>query len=242
MKSFFNYFQIVTHMPQRKSVPVAPIISIAVIYCISLFLSGANGWLSMISVFAFGTGITLFCTGFGSPNLEAVFPVSHRKKLLYRFASALFLTLLVTVTVFVLVITTVLIVQIFVPSTLQDAVADIRYGFEATGLYGGLFSLAYLIMLYSSGMIAGFLKRRKTRNIFLAVLCIALFFSDFFMGLPSYYDILNSEHKFAGPFSAVCYEAMSLPWLAIVFWFLVAAGMLGWAIYLGVKHYDPEKF
>ena len=83
MKKFFYYFRTVSRLPQSKSIPVVPIISAAFIYFISLMLSAGNGWVPIITVAAFGSGIALFCNCYGSPNLEAVFPVSHGKKLLY---------------------------------------------------------------------------------------------------------------------------------------------------------------
>ncbi len=242
MKKFLYYFRIVSRLPQSKSIPVVPIISAAFIYFISVFLSGANGWAPIIAASVFGFGIALFCTCYGSPNLEAVFPVSHGKKLLYRFMSVLLMFVLFIATLFAVSCLIFLIVCIFVPSTLSEVGSDVKNMFEQTGLYGGLFSVAYFIILYAAGMITGFLKRRKARNIFLICLCVALFLAYFFMGLPYYNSINNSEHTFAGPFSSACYAAMALPWLAIVFWFVIAAGITGAAIYLGVKHYDPKKF
>ena len=242
MKNFFYYFRTVSRLPQSKSMPVAPVISAAVIYFISLMLSAGNGWVPIIAVAAFGSGTVLFCNRYGSPNLEAVFPVSHGKKLLYRFMSVLLMLILFVITLLAVCVLIILVVHIFVPSSLSEVGQDVKNMFTETGLYGGLFGVAYFIILYSAGMITGFIKRRKVRNIFLICLCVALFLSHFFMGLPYYNSINNPEHTFVGPFSSACYAAMSLPWLAIAFWFVIAAGITCAAIYLGVKHYDPKKF
>ena len=120
MKKFLYYFRIVSRLPQSKSIPVVPIISAAFIYFISVFLSGAIGWAPIIAASVFGFGIAWFCTCYGSPNLEAVFPVSHGKKLLYRFMSVLLMFVLFIATLFAVSCLIFLIFTIIFPTTLSE--------------------------------------------------------------------------------------------------------------------------
>ncbi|MDE7439020.1 MAG: hypothetical protein K2N23_00690 [Clostridia bacterium] len=241
MKQFLNYYRMLTHGPTLKSLPVGTIIAVAVLYLINILGVGdGSGIFPFLATFSFFIGIVLFCA-YGSPNLEAVFPIGHKKKLLFRFLSSVFSFIIALVCGFTVIMIIQFIIWIFEPAAVYEFADDCKSVFDSMGVYGGLFGLAYLLVMYSSGMIAGFLKRRKMRNIFLACLCIGVFLFYLITALcyNSYSDAFSGPRL---PYAAYYYECMRMPWLFLAFCFLIAAGMLGWAIYLGVKHYNPKKF
>lgn len=241
MKEFLNYFKVITRVPKFRTVPIGTIIAIVALYLINIFaVADGSCWFAYLALFAFVMGISVFYRCYDSPNMEAAFPVNHKKKLLFRFLSSLLLFLIFVVAVIVVVILVYFFRWISEPLFTFD-LWIIRDAFRALGLYGWLFGIAYFIVMYSAGMITGFIKRRRNRNIFLACLCGGVLLFYLITGIT--YN--NNYDEFSGPrlpFSEHYYEFMRLPWLFIVFCFLIAAAMLGWAIYLGIKHYNPKKF
>lgn len=242
MKDFIKYFNVIVHAPKPKSVPVGTIVAITVL-CILNILAVGDGscWFAFYALFIFAAAIAVFQCCCESPNMEAAFPANHRKKLAYRFLTPFILFLIVTAVMFTVILMVYVIRWMFETHFRFDFDVFVKEMFKALGVYGGLFGLAYLIIMYSAGMITGFIKRRKNRNIFLACFCISEFICYLIMGV--HYN--NFDDAYSGPrlpFSTHYYASMNRPWLLIVFCFLVAAGMLGIAIYLGVKHYDPKKF
>ena len=229
---FFLYFKSILRAPKPKSAPIVPLISVFVIFFLGAVYSMDSILCSAVASLAFVSGISLFYGCNPSPNLEAAFPINHRKKLAYRFLSSLFLLLIMIIVVIAVLSIGGLIAWDFTEFTVL---------FDELGLYSVLFSLAYSVILYSAGMIASFLKRRKYRNIFLILLCFAVFLAFLIMAI-TYKNNNDWNSGYRSPFAEIYYGQMALPWLFITFWYLVAAGMLAWAIYLGVKHYDPKKF
>ena len=229
---FLLYFKSIFRAPKPKTAPIAPLISVFVIFFLGAVYSFDSMFCSAVASLAFVSGISLFYGCNPSPNLEAAFPINHRKKLAYRFLSSLFLLLIMIVIIIAVVAFGDLIVWDF--SEFADFFSEI-------GLYSLLFTLAYTLILYSAGMITSFLKSRKYRNIFLIVLCVAVFLAFVIMAIV--YKNNNDEFSwYRPPFVEIYYGQIGLPWLFVLIWFLIAAGMLGWAICLGVKHYDPKKF
>ncbi|MDE7439021.1 MAG: hypothetical protein K2N23_00695 [Clostridia bacterium] len=176
--------------------------------------------ISCVVALAYISGLPLLYGCCSSPNLETAFPINHNKKLVYRFLSSLFM-FLVAVAVIIALIAIVL--------SISSSVQNFLNSFSEMGLYSGLFSFAYIVVMYSSGMIAGFLQRRKHRNIFLILLCVAIFLSSLIMSV--YTRDLDEYSGCRLPFSEMYYGQIGLPWLFITFWILIAAGMLGWSIY-----------
>ena len=229
---FLLYFKSILRAPRPKSAPLIPIISVLVIFFLGAVYSMDNVLCSTVASLAFVSGISLFYGCNPSPNLEATFPINHRKKFAYRFLSSLFLLLIMIVCVIAVISIGGLIAWDFSRFTVL---------FDELGLYSVLFSLAYTVIMYSAGMIANFLKRRKHRNIFLILLCVAVFLAFLIMAIV-YKNNNDWNSGYRPPFAEIYYAQMGLPWLFTLFWFLIAFGMLGWAIYLGVRHYDPKKF
>ncbi len=237
---FLNYFKMVLRAPRPKATPIA--LWIAGYF---VFFFGIYAGKEIIASFAFLASMVM-CYYFNStPNMEAVFPVNHRKKLAYRFLSSLLMYLCMLAVVFVVGVVVFLITAVFVSISeggfdwinKTPVEGDIFGGFN---VYGLLFGFAYLIIMYSAGMITGFFKKRKTRNVWLACLCIAVVLAFVLMSLP--YCVENGVFALVSPVSRECYEAMSLPWLSTVIWLLIAFGALGTVIYMGIRHYDPKKF
>ena len=181
---FLNYFKMVLRAPRPKASPIA--LWIAGYF---VFFFGIYAGKEIIASFAFLAGMVM-CYYFNStPNMEAVFPVNHRKKLAYRFLSSLLMYLCMLVVVFVVGVVVFLITAVFVSISeggfdwinKTPVEGDIFGGFN---VYGLLFGFAYLIIMYSAGMITGFFKKRKTRNVWLACLCIAVVLAFVLMSLP----------------------------------------------------------
>lgn len=172
--------------------------------------------------------------------METALPLNHRKKLIFRFLSSLLLFLIFVVTVIAVVIL-VYFIRWISESLFDFDLYIIKEASYILGLYGWLFGIAYFIVMYSAGMIAGFIKRRRNRNIFFACFCggVFLFYVITFITYRNDYDRYSGYRL---PFSRHYFECMQMPWLFIIFCFLIAAAMLGWAIYLGIKHYNPKKF
>ena len=229
---FFLYFKSILRAPRPKSAPLVPIISVFVIFFLGAVYSMDSAICPTVGALAFVSGISIFYGCNPSPNLENAFPINHRKKLAYRFLSSLFWLLIMLVIIIAVISLGGLIAWDFTGFTVL---------FDELGLYSVLFSLAYTVIMYSAGMIAGFLKRRKHRNIFLIVLCVAVFLA-FLIMVVIYQNSFDEYSGYRPPFAEIYYAQMGMPWLFITFWLLIALGMLGWAIYLGVKHYDPKKF
>ena len=233
---FLLYFKSIFRAPRPKSAPIVPLVSIFVIFFLGAVYSSVyslgNIFFSAVASLAFTSGISVFYGCYQSPNLEAAFPLNHKKTLAYRFLSSLFLLLIMIVVVIAVVAIGDLIAWDF---------TEFVNFFTEIGLYSVLFSLAYTVILYSAGMIAGFIKKRKNRNIFLIVLCITVFIAFVIMAVM-YKNDLDAYGWYRPPFLEIYYSQIGLPWLFVTIWFLIAAAMLAWAIYLGVKHYDPKKF
>lgn len=247
---FFNYFKALLRSPRPKSVQVFLFVSVYVIFFVSTFAGGVAGVFTFLAAIAFASSISIgYCCN-SKPNLEGAFPVNHNKKLLYRFLSSLLMFLIVVAIIIAVMIVIFIISLIFVlifggsPDVFNDPefsedVTETINTFSYIGVNGGLSALAYYILLYSGGMIAGFIKKNKHRNIYLLCLLAGIILTLIIMVLPYYAQ--NSDYLIS-PFSQTCFDAMAVPWLCTVIWFLAAFGALGVSIYMGIKHYDPKKF
>ena len=222
---FFNYFFALKRAPRPKSQPVALFIAGYALFFSSFYLGGVVGWFPFLAALAFAAGLTISYMCNSTPNLETVFPVNHKKKLIYRFLSSLLMFLMLTAMVVITILVVLAISFIFASIASggfewlheEEFVTDtnimVNKVFGSMGVYGGLFGLAYFVILYSAGMVTGFIKKRKTRNIFLTCLCAGVALSWLIMCIP--YIIKNSSLSLSGasPFNSACYEAMSAPWV-----------------------------
>ncbi len=117
-----------------------------------------------------------------TPNLVALMPLTVKRKNVYRFLSPLVATLL-TVLVWWLTMTVIMFVVFMIVSIGIDGGVDLTemksYFTEPVnaiiddGIYVGLFTIAFAIYCYATGMAFGVLRHRKHRIIFL--LCWGVF-------------------------------------------------------------------
>ena len=247
MKQFFNYFRALNFTPKPKRVQFVAIFAGVLIFYLNFIfaiLEAENPIavvLSFLCSFVFLSGLILSNYFGSSPNLYSLIPISSKKSLLYRFLSVLFMFVLMVVIAVAVFAFITLIAFLFslIPACNGEAeLPDDGLNFpEAVyypiGLYGGLFFAAYFILMYASGMIIGLCKKRKSRNIYTVCLFVGLFISMMATATSS---------DFVAPFVNACFEAMALPWLCILYWFILAFAMLGAAIFMGVKYYNPKKF
>lgn len=238
---FLKYFKTVTSASKIKADTgsIICIVIICMINCLTVIDKG--GWVAYIATLPLWAGIWIFNRCLGTPNMECGFPADHRKKLAYRFLSSLLMFFLIIFAMLCAFIFFELISWIFDAGRVKEFAEGVKDTFAAIGVYGTLFGLSFAIIMYSSGMLVNFMVRRRNRNIFLVCLCIILLLFYLITGVT----YVNGKDPNSGPrlpFSAYYYGSMNLPWLFILFCFLFAFGMLGWAIYLGIRHYNPKKF
>lgn len=250
---FLKYFKAAVYAPVTKSYMAASFFAIYFLGAVNLFNGIAytfNGWalvIALLCTFVFCAGIGMNACIDRSPNLVSLIPISRNKSVLYRFFSVLLMYVIIVTAVCLFLLLFSIIIMLFsqIPGCNGEVEPDVSETVEETlypiGLYGGIFSAAYFVIMYSSAMIAGLFRRRKRRNIFLVCLCAAVLIAFMLMGIPYRASGMSEIGLFrVSPYVNACYEAMKLPWLCITLWCIVAAATLGTAIYMGIKRYKSN--
>lgn len=172
-----------------------------------------------------------------SPGVTKLLPMGYKRKLVYRYCSALLYALLVIVLFVVIIFIIGLIVFLCVTITsggvvAEEAEEESEEVLRMMGVYGGIFGAAYILLMYSAGMLAGYIAQRRVRNVFLAVFFAALICGMLLTSVPS---------GFIGPLANDCFTAMSLPYLAVTVWAVLAVGMFCASVYIGYRHEKPDN-
>lgn len=247
--SFYNYFKSVTYAPILRVPVLASVLAAYFVMGSSVFggITSDNGWafcLAFICSMVFMAGIIMGNYYNRKPDLVSLMPISPARSIVYRFLSVLVMAVLMIV-VMVLVFSCIfLIIYLFslIPGCneimREDTVDDIETVTYPVGVYGGIFSFAFFIIMYSGGIIAGLIKRQKLRNIFLLCFCAGILLAEILISLPFMnnpeYSLYNT-FKLVSPFLNICYEAMKLPQLCIALCCVVAAAMFGFAVYMAIR-------
>ena len=191
-----------------------------------------------------------------APSLATLMPLSERKKLIYRFTSSLYMLLRIILCIAVGFLT------IIILGSIIFAISDAVKGGIASdssdesnpltvlmGTYGGIFAAAFVIICFSAGIISGYFKKSKNRNMFIFCFLIAVILSFIFTGLPyllAHRHTMAATHaittKIVSPFIEACYADMSVPWLCSLLWCLAAAGSLSAAIIIGIKKMKSSEY
>ena len=113
------------------------------------------------------------------------------------------------------------------------------------GKYGAIFSVAFVIICFSAGIIAGYFKKTSNKNRFILGFILAVILAFIFTGLP--YAIhhrgdLTVDTHIVSPFIESCYDNMPVPWLCSIMWCLAAAGSLAAAIYFGIRKMKASEY
>ncbi len=247
--SFFGYFRALGYAPVKKNAQISKGVACYLTFLITFFIAGISGNLYSL-LFAFiASMLFLTCIIAGgccdnTPNLVQMMPLSHKRKTLYRFLAPFWMFILIAaflLAVFIVVGTVIAVIAAIAQSAggaASDGTSEEEEVFYAMGVYGGIFSFLYIVFMYSCGMIAGFIKKNKYRNVFLLSVCGAIVISFVLMSVPR----ISRGGGLESPFVSACYESMALPWLCITIWGILAAAALGTAIYLGIKSSNPKKF
>ena len=246
--SFFRYTAAINLNSNKSLQLVAPFISFYLIAIISI-ASGLMSGSPVGSVVAL-TASLLFLAGCitgtirnSAPNLVSLMPLSGKRRCVYDFLAVLWFTFIgiIFIALFIALIAFIAWVVTAVGGGEVDEEVKAFFSNEI-GLYGGIFCAAYTVILYSAGMIGGYLKAGRRRNGFFAAVIVAILLGLFFTGL-SYMN--NSEvstgvSSICAPFVNKCYAYMQFPWLCVLFWCLIAAGMFATAIYMSWNYHKPK--
>lgn len=249
--SFFRYAAAVSASGGKRVPVVAPFIAFYVLICIGL-ASGITSF-SPAGLLVTGFACILFLASSIAgahrgitPNVSRLMPIGSKRKCVYDFLTVLLYTVIAVVIAFVFLIAVALVVGV-ITLIADSGASEIEpvgeaFKFAPAGVYGGIFCAAYTVLLYSGGMAGGYFKNRRRRNIFFAVFTAAVTLGSVFTGLPYYLKaVVTGEHRvFGSPFSADCYAQMQFPWLCILFWCLIAAGMFATAIYMSWNYHKPK--
>lgn len=248
--SFFRYCGAINLCGGRRMPLIAPFVAFYFLMVISL----ASGISSMnfigagtaaIACLLFFTGALIGAYRNASPNPAKLMPISGKRRCVYDFLIALYYAFIALTVVALVTGVVALIAWVAVSASGGAESGGEENPFTLNcGVYGGIFSAAYVLIMYSAGMISGFFKRRKQRNIFLAVLVICITLGLLFTGLPHLVNGVKIPDypPFGSPFSSLCYESMKLPWLCSLLWCLVAVVSFASAVYTGIKYNKPEKY
>lgn len=214
------------------------------------FMGGNGGALAVVAVSAFlllgGFSTSIYTTK--TPNIASMMPLSGKRELLYRF----FASMVMAIWIFAVVAAVVILISVitFLFALIPNCAEDAPEGGEVIeaisfkiGVYGGIFSAAYIVLMYSAGVLSTFFKRRKNRNIFFGLFSAALLVGLLCTALPYNLDPIykNAGLPVGSPFIGACYEVMGAPWLCVTLWCLVAAGTLGAAVYMGIKRIKENQ-
>lgn len=255
--SFFVYFKAMMYMPRQKNDFVLSFILVYIMLLVNAMTGILSGNLIALIIVFLSIVLLMSCFIVGNsvnnrPNLAEMLPLNHKTKLLYRFLSPIWLgilSILILVAAFVVfgLISSMigLILSAFSnPETSEIIEAEDQtekiFG-NAMGVYGGIFTAAYVLLIYSAGMIYIFLKRKKHRIIFWFCFMAFMIVSFLLMVLPYSHNIDGLGDSIS-PFVAKCYEPMAMPWLCVAVWCLIAVAAFGTAVYLGIKSCDPKKY
>jgi len=250
--SFFRYAAAINSCGGRRIPIIAPLISSYAVMLVSITsgigsmnaVTAAVAIIACLLFFAAAmTGAYRNCT----PNLSKLLPISGKRKWLYDNLIVFFYTFIGLI--IAVVIIGIIFLIVWLALTISgggesvDETEDSPFMYNI-GVYGGIFSAAYVVILYSAGLISGYLKSRKQSNIFLAGFVVALVLGLIFTGLPYYFKGIHGPEQplFCSPFIQNCYEHMAVPWLCSLLWGLVAAGIFAAAIYSGLKYHKPKKY
>ena len=247
VKQFINYFNAALRSPRHRRLQIFfffffyILLFNGVIFATTLSLNFYTGFLAFIAELAFLAAVVMNGHHLCRPNLVSQMPIGTNKSLAFRFLAALALFVCFVLAIFLFFFACWAITAIFALMVGETPPYDfwIIYDefdhYSRIGMYGGLFSAGYFVIMYSAGMLSGFFKRRAHRNIFLACFAAALFFILLFYSVP------HSEVIASGsPFTEHCFLTMAYPEVAITVWLVIAAAMLGCTVYMGVKRYKTK--
>ncbi len=239
IKELFNYYKATVFAPRGKIRQYAPIVAGYFLLILGLQLSGLYNFNNGAAVSCAGTAGVLFLSGAAAgictnskPNLIALMPISRKKSLVFRFITVFLIWLTAMAVIFAAMLFVGLLTAVIV-SIVEGGESVLDY---PMGVYGGLFTAFYFVMLYSASMLSGLIKSRKVCNIFLLCFVILLFGGILLMGIPCKLQ----TGSLAAPFVSACYESMSMPWLFITLWGVAAFALFGVALYLGIKQYSAK--
>lgn len=232
----FRYVGALLRAPRLKSTNILMFILCMAVFAVSAYFGVASMHFGAFAVafiagFIFLVSVTTGTAYFNNtPNLVSLFPISPRKSLLYRFLSVLvlFIALCLVMLIVFLAVTAVSAAVVLLAGITDNDVPDegINEGIaEIThmGVHGGIFSAVYFVFMYFAGMIAGFIKDGKIRNIFIGCFAAA---------------VLAGMILMRNPFIQESYEKMAVPWLCTALCCVAALASAGTAIYIGIKQYN----
>lgn len=205
-----------------------------------------------VAAIAFGASMFMAMGRSFRPNLVLLTPISGKRKCVYDFLTALYFTL---IAVFMAVAVVLFFFMIgLIIGLITNAISgggsseeeSSELATQAMGVHGGLFAAIYFIILYSGGMIGGYIKRRKYRNIYLGCFLVALVLG-IVLTEQSAHDaykltLTTSFPMFASPFTEITYQCMNLPWLCTALWGVAAIAFLAAAVYLAWQYHKPKKY
>lgn len=249
---FFRYLGAFSGQRAGQKVPiVAPFIAFYLLALLGIFfgissqsVTAALVAFASCALFLAGTILGVFRNI--KPNVSMLMPISYKRRFLYDFLGVIYYAT-VGIVIGSLVVLFFAGIGILIAVLSGSASPDVEEGselvFNATGVHGGIFCVAYAVMLYSAGLISGYFKKRKFRNIFLVVFVFTVALMQFIpFALYNSIILVGSEENLASPFIEKCYEAMSLPWLYTVISCLCAAGLFVAALYMGYKYHKPKNY
>lgn len=248
--SFFRYCGAINLSDDKSFKSVAPFVSFYILAIIGI----ANGIMAGSPVVA-GVALTaclLFFAGTitgtirnSAPNLVILAPLSGKRKCVYDFLAVLLFVFIgiMVIAFFIALIAFIIWAVTSVGGGEADTAVDAFFA-NGTGLYGGIFCAAYTVILYSAGMVGGYFKSRKRRNIFFTVFIVCILSGLIFTGLPylASWVKISDYPPLASPFSSVCYSYMKLPWLCIALWCVIAVAMFVSAVCMGYRYYKSNKY
>ena len=254
----FSYVNAVIQAPRRKyqlkradGMAVVFMFIINFIFGLEYAFNGITFLVSFLCTFVFLSGLVIGDSYNRKPNIASLMPLTRKQNIVYRFVSVLILFLYI-LGIMLLAFLAISIVSYLIFVLPYGGDMDMNGADEAAefvgkqiGVYGGLFSICYFILMYSAGVISGFFTRRKHHNIYLLCVCAAIFVSFELMCLP--YSKSSSRPTSvlginkASPFINASFEAMKLPQLCIAIWFVLAFASLGAAVYLAIRQYKKSS-
>ena len=252
--SFIRYLSAISCRPIQRNAYVANILTFY--FLLFFFTFGTIFSFNLTSTICALIGAILFISSAQlglmrniKPNLVSLMPVSYKRRIVYDFLGAIAYTLIVLFIIGCIFFIGFIIGRIV--SAVSGGVvpdeddADIAFKFiNNIDVYGGIFCAVYCLITYSAGIISSCFKKRRHRNIFLLCFVIALGLGVALSGIPYVMHLPESAGRLrlAMPFVSDCYKYMAAPWLCTLLWCIVAAGMLGTAIYLSYKYHKPKAF
>lgn len=205
-------------------------------------------------VCASALALFVLCLGYGkrietTPNNVNILPISHRKKTVWYMLAPFFSLIIGLVVFFIVMLVFFGIESLILYCNGKDIIPLFDFeelaAIREVGLLGGLFCAIYVIICYSVATIAGLTKKKLYKYLTLTAFVVinAIIFLAVSASSPT--DGTGEAFIFiyqCSLFTAKSYTLLPGLWALLMCCGLIAAGLLGFAIYLTCKRFSVKKY